>query len=53
MGGVVLVPPKRALGQLPGDLWGSLYFCMVFLKGKEQQELESLGNFLLAWYWGN
>lgn len=54
-GGVLLVPPQRAVGQLPGDLWGNLYF-LYDLPGwgcREQQGPGSLGNFLVAWHYGN
>lgn len=52
MGGIQLVPPCQAVGQLLGDLWGNLYF-LYDLPGGGDSSSQTLGNFLVAWHYGN
>lgn len=52
MGGFQLVPPCQAVGQLLGDLWGNLYF-LYDLPGGGDSSGQTLGDFLVAWHYGN
>lgn len=52
LGGDLLVPPCQAVGQLLGDLWGNLYF-LYDLPGGGDSSGQTLGNFLVAWHYGN
>lgn len=53
MGEILLVPPQQAVGQLPGDLWGNLYFLYDLPWGGGDSRGQTLGNFLVAWHYGN
>lgn len=54
MGEILLVPPQRAVGQLPGDLWGNLYFYKIFFGGGlGDSRDQTLGNLLVAWHYEN
>lgn len=52
MGGFQLVPPCQVVGQLLGDLWGNLYF-LYDLPGGGDSSGQTLGDFLVAWHYGN
>lgn len=46
-------PPSGQLGNCLVTSGAIFTFYMIFLGGREQQGPDSLGNFLVAWHYGN